>query len=163
MTVFTSAYKALAHGALNWDTQLDADMATLETILQQGSWTPAFGGAGVSLGTNGTASGYFTRLGQKVIYNGRFSFGSSASWGTGLPAVTGLNQSGNMDTSTPVGHGYYTKASGGNPIPIIAFPLTASQFGFYVIGAGASLAMSTISAAPAQSDQMWFHIDGTLA
>lgn len=32
MTVFTSTYKALAHGALNWDTQLDADMTALENL-----------------------------------------------------------------------------------------------------------------------------------
>lgn len=32
MAVFTSTYKALSHGALNWDTQLDADMTTLESL-----------------------------------------------------------------------------------------------------------------------------------
>lgn len=33
MANFTSAFKALSHGSLNWDTQLDADLGALETLL----------------------------------------------------------------------------------------------------------------------------------
>lgn len=33
MAVFSSQFRALAHGTLNWDTQLDADLLALEQIL----------------------------------------------------------------------------------------------------------------------------------
>jgi hypothetical protein len=89
VAAFTSTYKALAHGALNWDTQLDADMASLEGFLNQGTYGPAIGGTGFTTGTSGGTNGYWTRLGQRVTYNGRILFGSSASWGTGSPRSSG--------------------------------------------------------------------------
>jgi hypothetical protein len=50
MAVFTSAYKPLAHGALNWDTQLRTDMGNLETVLNKldQAWTPNVTGRTVS-------------------------------------------------------------------------------------------------------------------
>jgi hypothetical protein len=117
VAAFTSTYKALAHGALNWDTQLDADMASLEGFLNQGTYVPAIGGTGFTTGTSGGTNGYWTRLGQRVTYNGRILFGSSSSWGTGQPAITGLTNGGNVDQTLSFGTGLYLRASGQPAIP----------------------------------------------
>jgi hypothetical protein len=161
VTVFTSAYKALAHGALNWDTQLDADMATLETILHQGTWAPSIGGTGFTLGTSGGSNGYWTRLGQRVTYNGRILFGSSAAWGTGTPAIISMGNDGTMDTTLSFGTGLYLRASGQPAIPLILTPLSNSSFGMVIAQAGTSSSLTAI-AAPAQSDQILVRVDAIL-
>jgi hypothetical protein len=160
MTWFTSAYKALVHLAPNWDTQLRTDMAFLETQTDQLAWAPALGGTGASLGTGPGFNGFAARVGQMVIYQGRLTFGSSASWGSGTPVITGFNDFGfNTDVTISHGTGRYKKISGGLPIPLILDAVSSSTYAPYVAGATPA-AMSSISASPAQSDQLIFQLIG---
>lgn len=58
MATFTSAFKALAHGALNWDTQLNADLGSLEALfagatdIGSGVDLNGYGGQGTYVGFN---------------------------------------------------------------------------------------------------------------
>lgn len=44
MATFTSAFRALAHGTLNWDTQLNADMDSLTSLFETTSVDRTWGG-----------------------------------------------------------------------------------------------------------------------
>lgn len=61
---FTSQFRQLAHGALNWDTQLDADLANLEALFVDNTgginWASGF-----TNGIDNTSSAYtvLTRIG----------------------------------------------------------------------------------------------------
>jgi hypothetical protein len=135
----------------------------LETTLENGplnqsGWSPGLGGTGVAVGTSGSTDGYVVRLGKRVSYHGRILFGTSASLGTGTPAVTGLNSYGNLDVRYAIGRGWYHPVSGA-PTSLLLVPQNGSQFLVLIGSTGASAGSIT----PAQNDQLHFVVDGILA
>lgn len=157
MTWFSSAYKALAHGAPNWDTQLRADLAFLETGTDQGGWLPTYGGdSGATVGANGGTNGYYVSLGARISYHGRILFGSSAVAGGGVIANMNL---GSMNTQLSQGRGFFRNASNGARVPLMLVPITASEFAVLVVGNAGLAAFNTLGN-PSQSSEIFFQVDG---
>lgn len=121
MAVFTSQFRQLAHGALNWDTQLDADLGALETLLNgypalaSGGWSPQITGTGAAVGGSASAGGTWQKVGGLYTLVGWINFGSSASWGTDTAAITNLPLT--FDQYQVIGSGAYTP-NGGSAVPI---------------------------------------------
>jgi hypothetical protein len=87
-------------------------------IVSAGLWTPALGGgSGASIGTGGTVSGKYLRIGKHINAKGRIVFGTGASFGAGNATIAGLP--GSIDSTLSSGYGtYYTTAAPtfGNPV-----------------------------------------------
>lgn len=161
MGFFTSAYKALAHAAPNWDTQLRTDMAFLETNIDQGSWAPGFSGTGgATRGTGGGADGNVVRLGQRVTYFGRVVFGSSGVFGGSL--VGALNVYGTMNPNSTHGYGYFQSAAGDRVALSLVPSSDPTLFGVFVVTGSQLAALSTLGT-PSAGSQLFFHVDGILA
>lgn len=163
MAVFTSAYRQLAHGALNWDTQLDSDMFDLEQAFDQGSAYPGIGGGGgATLGANGFGDGTFFRVGKHTTIKGRLVFGSSASFGGGTATVNGLGIT--IDTAHSTGYGAFVPTSG-SPVPVVFTPMDGANMVIRpVMGNGSAatyLGVGFNLGTPPQSSVLLFTLDLT--
>lgn len=125
------------------------------------NWQYALGGAGATNGTGGGSDGYASRIGKTVAMSGRIVMGVSSSWGSGVPALTGVNPFGDMNPSFTFGTGWYLRASGANPIQLLFTPVNGSQHVIRLTSSGAGGAGSFPAAA--QSDEIRFQFTGVLA
>jgi hypothetical protein len=159
---FSSQTSGVAHGALNWDTQVKADFTSLQTLLAQQSWSPGLGGTGAFIGSTGSSvNGFFSRQGTQVLYQGRLVFGSGATFGTATPYIGGFNLYGDLDVTNTSGYGRYI-ATNSNILNIVLHPISGQQLAIRVAGNNGQTNNATTIGNPTQGDQIIFAVQGIL-
>lgn len=138
----------------------------LENAIAGGVWGPTLGGGnGATLGSSPGYDGTYSLFGKHVVAKGRLVFGSSASFGTGTATISSLP--GTIDTAHSSGYGMFLPPSG-DPVPVFFNAIDGANLAIRPVksstpGSVAGLGIAFNIGTPAQSSQLIFTLDLTLA